>query len=231
MADVTVFVSNSCFIWILLGLTEAIVIRALQLMKFQYVSGINDNFFARLIFRLNVCFTLGTHISSFYLGSLGSNELLTGVLGTKRPTSLFHDTILGGLSVISTVSLVTCAIKKFEAYWKERKLVNNINIMINNVQGQPQQKLNNKKHNDPIVNIYVAMIYTILVFGIIFIVHFMDFGVNHSASDVLNVFWFGWAVNIYFRTVQPVLIITFYHKTFRNFILRTLHDFWTNICL
>ena len=81
----------------------------------------------------------------FYLGSLGSDELLTGVLGTPRRISLFYEITIGALGVISTVSLVTCATKKFEAYWKEKKLVNNINIMINNVQGQPQQKLNNKK--------------------------------------------------------------------------------------
>ena len=46
VADVVVFIANSCTIWILLCLTEAIVVRAVLLTKFKYIIGINDNFFS-----------------------------------------------------------------------------------------------------------------------------------------------------------------------------------------
>ena len=78
VADVVVFIANSCTIWILLCLTEAIVVRAVLLTKFKYIIGINDNFFSIFMFMFNAGFTFGYQIGLFYLGSLGSDELLTG---------------------------------------------------------------------------------------------------------------------------------------------------------
>ena len=47
-------------------------------LKFKYFIGNNENFFSKFIFMINAGFTFGSHIGLFYLGSLGSDELLTG---------------------------------------------------------------------------------------------------------------------------------------------------------
>ena len=79
IADFMVFISNSCVVWAILCIAETIAIRALLLMKFKYLSGINDYFFSKFIFMFNVGFTFGSHLGLFFLGSLGSDELLTGM--------------------------------------------------------------------------------------------------------------------------------------------------------
>ena len=221
MADVTIFIHNSCIIWILFCLSEAIVVRSLQLVKFKHVSGINDDFFARLVFRSNAAFAFGAHIGLFYLGSLESDELLTGVLSFPRGLSHFYMITVGALSIISVVSWVTCGIKRLEAYWKERKIANNINVLINNVPGQPVQNLNNNKYNEPIINIFVLVAFKIL-FITTLISFFIILGVNHSVLDHINSFWIWCASNIFFRTILPIFITTFYHKKFRNFISRSV---------
>ena len=153
-------------VWILFGLSEPIVVRTLQLIKYKHVSGINDNFFARLIFRFNVLFTFGAHVGLFYLGSLGSDELLTGNLGLSRGVSHFYTITIGALSLISVIGLVTCSMKRFEAYWKEKEITESINIMISNEQQQPEQKINNNKYNEPINNSFVVFMNTILFIAI-----------------------------------------------------------------
>ena len=87
MADVTIFIHNSCIIWTLLGLSEAILVRTFQLVKFKYVSAINDDFFARLVFRINACFAFGAH--------LGKILLLLGSLPNISSEILSTHTVLG----------------------------------------------------------------------------------------------------------------------------------------
>ena len=53
VADVMIYVSNSTIIWSTLCLTEALIIRAMFLIKFKYASSINDNFFSKFIFMFN----------------------------------------------------------------------------------------------------------------------------------------------------------------------------------
>ena len=88
-----------------------------------------------LIFR-NCCYVNRLQLLVLY------QFLITGALGKPRPLSLFYRLTLGALAVVSTLSSFAIIIRKFEAYWKEKKLANNINVMINNVQGTHDQNQN-----------------------------------------------------------------------------------------
>ena len=121
------------------------------------------------------------------------------------PLSLFYKITLGALAIISTLSTITIAIKKFEAFWKERKLANNINVMINNVQGQPQQNLNNKNYNDPILCTFL-----LILRAIVFIATLMFFigvfNINSTTSDHIKNMWAGLAGKLIFKCVGPLSI-------------------------
>ena len=86
--------------------------------NFKYFSGINDNFFSTFLFMINVGFTFGSHFGLFFLGSLGSDELLTGVLNGKRPLSIFYVITIGATSIVSVVASLIIAVKKMYAYCK-----------------------------------------------------------------------------------------------------------------
>ena len=164
---------------------------------------------------VNIGFSFGSHLALYFLGSLESEQLLTGVKENPKSTSLFYLTELGILFMISSLSLGAIAVKKFEAYWKDKKIVGNINIMIKNDEGQPKLVLNNNKHNKPILNLFV------LVLGIMMSIGFMLGYVillNGSDSNHSNKFWVAWAGSIFNRTVFPVCV-TYHQKGFRNFIL------------
>ena len=143
---------------------------------------------------------------------------LAGILEKSRPVSLFYEITVGTLFLMCILSLVTIAIKKLEAYQKERKLAKSINIMIETItiHGKPKKIFNHKKHNDPITDTSMLITGTTVFFGS-FMLYF-----NSSSSVLVLQFWFGWAGNILFRTVLPIIIITFYHTHFRHFIWRTL---------
>ena len=68
MAELTVVIANSCIIWVLLCLTEALVTRAIMATSYKYVSGTNDVFFSNFIFMVNFGFSFGSHCC---LGILG----------------------------------------------------------------------------------------------------------------------------------------------------------------
>ena len=114
-------------------LTEALMIKALLLTNFKRFSGINDSFFSMFAGLTNIGFSLGSHISLFILGSLGSDEILTGLRGKPRHISLFYKILIGTITAISCLSLVAILIKKIEAYRKDKKLVKDVNVMINNM--------------------------------------------------------------------------------------------------
>ena len=117
------------------------------------------------------------HAGLFFIGDLGSDELLTGVRRNFEPKGHFYLITIGALFVISALASITIATKKSEACWKDRQSVHNINIMINNGQGQPQQNLNTKKHNDPILNTVLLVVHAIVFIGV-FVFFFEVFNVN-----------------------------------------------------
>ena len=68
MAELTVVIANSCIIWVLLCLTEALLTRAVMVTSYNYISGTNDVFFGNFIFMVNFGFSFGSHCC---LGILG----------------------------------------------------------------------------------------------------------------------------------------------------------------
>ena len=113
-------------------LTESLMIKALLLTNFKQFSGINDSFFSMFAGLINLGFSLVSHIALFILGSLGSDEILTGLRGKPRQISLFYKVTIGTLTAISCFSLMAIGIKKIEACRKDKKLVKEVNVMINN---------------------------------------------------------------------------------------------------
>ena len=135
----------TCSFWTLLCLSEALLFKALFLTNFKYANRINEYFFSTFIFMVNIGFSFGSHLALFFLGSLESEQMLTGVKKNPKSTSLFYLMALGILFMISSLFLGAIAVKKFEAYWKDKKIVGNINIMIKSEEGQPKLVLNNTK--------------------------------------------------------------------------------------
>ena len=111
--------------------TEALMMKALLLKNFKKFSGINDSFFSMFAGLINIGFSLGSHIALFILGSLGSDEILTGLQGKPRQISLFYKVLIGTMTVISCFSLMVIGIKKLEAYRKDKTLVKNVHVVIN----------------------------------------------------------------------------------------------------
>ena len=68
LVDVVISTSNACITWVLLCLTEALMVRAVMITKFRYVSGIDDNFMGTFIFMVNKGFSFGSHIALSILG-------------------------------------------------------------------------------------------------------------------------------------------------------------------
>ena len=124
-ADFVVFVNNTCTIWALICLTQALLMRALLVTNYKYVGSINDTFVSNYIFMVNFGITCISHIGLFLLGSLGSDDLLTGIMRKDRlPVSLFYLITIGVLSATSCVSIIVIAVKKFVTYRKDSQLVN-----------------------------------------------------------------------------------------------------------
>ena len=140
-------------------LTEALMIKALLLTNFKQFSGINDSFFSMFVGLINIGFSLGSHIALFILGSLGSDEILTGLRGKPREISLFYEVMIGTITAISCLSLMAILIKKFEAYWKDKKLVKDVNVMINNTDSRDSRRsVNFGEDNSNILSIPVPTI-------------------------------------------------------------------------
>ena len=130
------------------------------------------------------------------------------------------------LFAVSALSSLAIAAKKIEANWKDRKMIQDLNIMIKHSEGQPTQNLNNKEHNQPIVDLFVLVLFLILIIGSVFgyVTH-----VNGSTSDHIKSFWVGWFGNIFLRTIFPVFVTAFHLKHFRSFILKTFCSLWVKI--
>ena len=219
-------------------LTEALMIKALLLTNFKRFSGISDSFFSMFASLMNIGFSLGSHIALFTLGSLGSDEILTGIQGKPRQISPFYELTVGALSAFSCLSLMAIGFKTFEAYQKDKKLVTDINVLINNsvsivngtLDSQPKQKLNNIRYNKPVINTVVLASLIFLIAGTL-LIYIAVFNINESTSDYIQSVWFGWAGCIFFRTLLPLGIVTFHLKDFRTFISKTWHSLLLNVCL
>ena len=90
-----------------------------------------------------------------------------------------------------------------------------------------KQKINNNKYNKPIIDVVLLIVATLLMVGIL-MVYILFFGGRGSTSPHERNYWYGWAGNIFFRTLFPIFAVTFHHKDFRGFITKTWHDFWSN---
>ena len=68
VADFAISTGNACATWVLLCLTEALVIRAVMITSYKNFSGINDNFMSTFISLVNSGFSFGSHIGLCTLG-------------------------------------------------------------------------------------------------------------------------------------------------------------------
>ena len=223
VADFSIFIQNSTAVWVILCQTEGILIRALFVTNYKYVCGIDDMILSTFLFLVNVGFSFGSHFCLFFFGSLGSDELLVGVENTKRiPSSIFYDVTIGATSLIFGGSLVVIAANKFISFRKDKNLVKNINITLNNEEeGQVKRKFNTSRHNKPILNTILAVGTTFLFSGIT-IYYFTFFHNEPSCSEYIQRFWFLWSTKLLLITIIPILFFVLFLKDFRNFILYEL---------
>ena len=205
------------------------MIKSFLMTKFKYFGNINDGFFSRFFFFGNILFNFGFILYSLLSGIIRSDGVLTGIKGTPHRMSISHLIVIGTLSAVSCLSATTIAVKKYQAYQSDKNLVKNINIMIINDGGEPKEHFNTQKYNKPIMDTVMMTTWIFLGVGG-FLTSIVFFTVNDSTSDYVKSFWYKWARNIFFRIILPILIITFYHKDFQHFLLKTCHDMWSNVC-
>ena len=148
------FSGNTSVVWLLVCLTEALMIKALIITNFKQFSGINDSFFSRFACLINIGFSLGSHIALFFLGNLGSDDILTGIKGKPRQMSLYYEITIGTLSVVSCFSLIAIGIKRFKAYQKDKELIQDVNVMITITENNDvRRSINLGEHNGIILSI------------------------------------------------------------------------------
>ena len=68
LADVVIVIGNGCITWVLLCLTEALVVRAVMITSYKHVTGVNDKFMGTFIFLVNKGFSFGSHFGLCILG-------------------------------------------------------------------------------------------------------------------------------------------------------------------
>ena len=223
VADFSIFIQNSTVVWVILCQTEGILTRALFVTNYKYICGINDKLLSTFLFVVNVGFSFGSHFSLFFFGCLGSDELLVGVENAKHvPSSIFYDITIGATSLIFGGSLVIIAANKFISFRKDKNLVKNINITLNNEEeGQTKRQFNTSRHNKPILNTILAVGTTFLFSGIL-IYYFTFFHNEASRSEYIHRFWFLESGKLLLITTIPILFFVFFLKDFRNFIVNEL---------
>ena len=129
--------------------------------------------------------------------------------------SLFYPIVFGTTCVFACYSAVTIAVKKFIGYKKDKNLVKNITIMIDN-KGEPVVlRINNAKHNNPIIG-SIPIIATTTLFAGFGLISFRN--IVNGDGPVFQ-FWFIWFVEIFFKTILPLLVIIC-RESFRSFIRR-----------
>ena len=130
------------------------MIKSLLLTNFKQFCGINDSFFSTFASLINIGFSLGSHIALFFLGNLGSDDILTGIKGKPRQMSLYYEITIGTLSVVSCFSLIAIGIKRFKAYQKDKELIQDVNVMIKITENNDvRRSINLGEHNGIILSI------------------------------------------------------------------------------
>ena len=129
--------------------------------------------------------------------------------------SLFYPIVFGATCAFACYSAVTIAIKKFIGYKKDKNLVKNITIMIDD-KGEPILRINNAKHNNPIIGSIGAIIATTTWFAGFGLISFQNVV---SGDGPIFQFWFIWFAEIFFKTILPLLVIIC-RESFRSFIRR-----------
>ena len=206
------------------------MIKSLLMTKFKYFGNINDGFFSRFFLFGNILFNFGSISYLLLSGFVRSDGVLTGIKGKPHRISISGLIVIGTLSAVSCLSAITIAVKKYQAYQSDKNLVKNIKIMIINDGGELKEQFNTQKYNKPIMDTVINTTCIFLGFGS-FLTYIVFFTVNDSTSDYVKSFLHKWARNIFFRTILPILVITFYLKDFQRFLLKTCHDMWSNVCL
>ena len=221
VADFHVFAQNSAIIWAILCQTEGILTRALFVTNHKLVSGINDKFFSNFLFLVNSGFSFGSHILLFFFGCLGDDELMIGVENPNDvPLSIFYIITIAVTSKIFVGSLLIIAVNKFLAFRKDKNLVKEINITLDNDYGKETIiRFNGSRYNKPIFNTILAITNTFLLCGgaIYYIASFHNEG---SHSEYIQRFWFIWGVKLVIITIIPVVMVAFFLKDFRTFIVK-----------
>ena len=188
--------------------------------RYKYFSGINERFFSTFLFEFNIGFAFGSHLALFALGSIGKDEVLTGVVfkNEERNPSLFYPLFFGTILTIGSISSLTTAAQKWKGWAKECKRARQINIMINQRQESNPKKrqLNNVKYNNPVLGTSVASVVLILFVGLA-ILHII---LTDSKEDQ---FWFYCSASFLFKTIVPALV-TANRKDFRSFIWRSINN-------
>ena len=153
-----------------------------------------------------------------FVGSFRNDELLTGIRNGNAKMSLFYPIIFGTTCVFACYSGATIAVKKFIGYKKDKNLVKNITIMIDD-KGEPVLRINNFKHNNPIIGSLPIIATTTLFagFGLI------SFRNAVSGDGPIFQFWFIWFAEIFFKTILPFLVIIC-RESFHSFIRRFLES-------
>ena len=221
VADFHVFTQNSAIIWAILCQTEGILTRALFVTNYKHISSINDKFFSHFLFLVNSGFSFGSHILLFFFGYLGDDELMIGVDNPNDvPLSIFYIITIGVTSIIFVGSLLIIAVNKFLAFQKGKNLVKEINITLDNDYGKETIiRFNGSRYNKPIFNTILAITNTLLLCGgaIYYITSFHNEG---SHSEYIQRFWFIWGVKLVIITIIPVVMVAFFLKDFRTFIVK-----------
>ena len=132
--------------------------------------------------------------------------------------SLFYPIVFGTTCVFACFSAVTVAIKKFIGYRKDKNLVKNITIMIDD-KGESVMRINNAKHNNPIIG-SLPIIATTTMFAGFGLIYFRN--VVSGEGPVFQ-FWFIWFLEIFFKTILPLLVIIC-RESFCSFIRRFIED-------
>ena len=224
VADFHVFAQNSAIIWAILCQTEGFLTRALFVTNYKCISGINDKFFSNFLFLVNSGFSFGSHILLFFFGCLGDDELMIGVENPNSvPLSIFYVITIGVTSIIFVGSLLIIAVNKFLAFQKDKNLVKKINITLDNDYGrQTIIRFNTSRYNKPIFNTILAITNTFLLSGgaIYYITYFHIHIHEDSHSEFIQRFWFIWGVKLVIITIIPVVMVAFFLKDFRTFIVK-----------
>jgi hypothetical protein len=221
VADFNLFTQNSAIIWAILCQTEGFLTKALFVTSYKHINGINDKFFSNFLFLVNSGFSFGSHILLIFFGCLGDDGLMIGVENPNNlPISIFYFITIGVTSIIFFGSFLIIAVNKILAFQKEKNLVKEINITLENEHGEQKIiRFNTSKYNKPIFNTILASTNTFLLSGVT-IYYITSFHNKGSHSEYIQRFWFIWGIKLVIITIIPVVMVAFFMKDFRKFIVK-----------